>query len=49
MLEGTLLETQETLEVNNAILEETVFLQSTINLIMGRLPLLGEDSVVLQD
>ena len=49
MLEGSLLETRETLKVNHLVLEEKVFLQMTVNPIMGCLPLTREDAIVLHN
>ena len=45
MLEGGLLETQETLKVNHLVLQEKVFLQTTVNPIVSRLPL-PKDAIV---
>ena len=47
VLKGGLLEAQKTLEFHNTSLEEKMFLQMTIDPIMGRLPLSREDAIVL--
>ena len=46
VLEGSLLESQETLKFHNTSLEEKMIFQMTINLIVCYLPLFGEDTVV---
>ena len=46
VLKGGLLETQETLKVNYLVLQEKVFLQTTVNPIMSCLPLPREDVIV---
>ena len=46
VLKGSLLETQETLEVDYPVLQEKVFLRTTVDPIVCRLPLTGEDAIV---
>ena len=49
VLEGGLLETRKTLEIHHPVLQEKNLLRTTIDALMRRLPLLGEDDIVLLD
>ena len=47
VLKGSLLKSRKTLKFYNMSLEDLVFVSPTIDLLVGRLPLFGEDMVVL--
>ena len=49
MLEGGLLKTQQAFKFLDAIFQDNLSLHSPINPMVSLLPLVGEDSVVLQD
>ena len=46
-LEGGLLKTQQSLEINHPVLQKTVILWTTVNAVVCHLPLLREDNIVL--